>query len=242
MDSELQIKIIADGADQVAELLGTSLDNTEDIDFDTLDQLTVNNVNIYYNKNTNGGGLHRQEFFVHALKEFYPNQVFDHCLDWCAGVGFIGLSILANNKCRQLTCIEQYQPAVNICRYSVQNLPEKLKSAVAVCHSNTIKTLPPDRQYDLIVGNPPWSPGHLLTSHDQRLFGDCNWQAHQDFFANVKQRLSLNGVIMLVEGITVSGPGDFNHMIKHNGLEIDRVFVFPGPVVSSWFMTIRHST
>jgi 16S rRNA G966 N2-methylase RsmD len=242
MNSELHIKIIADGAQQVAELLKVLPDNTEDTDFNTLDQLTVNGVNIYYNNSTNGGGLYRQEFFVHALREFYPDRVFDHCLDWCAGVGFIGLSILANNKCRQLTCIEQYQPAVDICQYSVENLPEKLKSAVTVCHGNTVKTLPSNQQYDLIVGNPPWSPGHLLTAHDQRLFGDLDWQAHQDFFANIKQRLAPDGVIMLVEGITVSGPGDFNHMIKHSGLEIDRVFVFPGPVVSSWFMTIRHCT
>ena len=126
MDSELHIKIIADGVQQVTALLEDTLDQTENINFDALDQvLRVNGVDIYFTNSTNGGGLHRQEFFVHALKQFYPNQVFDHCLDWCAGVGFIGLSILANNNCRQLTCIEQYQPAVDICRYSVQNLPEK---------------------------------------------------------------------------------------------------------------------
>lgn len=237
----MDLKIIAQGAKEISALLQATPTDTEEVRFEELEKITINGVDIYYNSSTNGGGLHRQEFFVHALNTLYPGRVFDHCLDWCAGVGFIGLSILANNLCQQLTCIEQYRPAVDICWHTVTKLPKHLSTKVAVSHSDTIQSLFAEQQYDLIVGNPPWSPGQLLTATDQRLFADRNWKAHRDFFANVKKRLAPNGVIMLVEGITVSGPGDFNRMITGNGLAIDQVFIFPGPVVSSWFMTIKHS-
>ena len=102
--------------------------------------------------------------------------------------------------------------------------------------------MPNSYKFDLIVGNPPFRGGKLITKDASfaRRGADPGFKIHKRFFDSVKNYLTPDGIIILDEGSQFSGPADFKSMIEDNGLIISKVFEFTDNGFD-YFMVIEHA-
>ena len=91
-----------------------------------------------------------------------------------------------------------------------------------------------DKQFDLVVGNPPHWGNVADAKHSLQKFGnyapindrllqvlvDDGWKTHLSFFQNMKKLLKKDGKILLQENNTGSNPELFAQLIKDTGLKI----------------------
>lgn len=201
---------------------------------------------VYFSKEMEGGGLHFGQNYPRVLRYLYPNQQFDHCLEWCAGAAFIGFRILSDGICKRLTLLEAYRPAVDACRVTSTDMPARCATNVNVVHGNKIKQLDMQIKFDLVVGNPPhfavvpsWFGEHDIANAN-RICVDKDWQTHQEFFANIKTRLAPNGVILLQENINGSSVHEFREFIESHGLRVGRC-IRETACPEFWYLEVLHA-
>jgi tRNA1(Val) A37 N6-methylase TrmN6 len=239
-DNKKNLKILADSKLQVDELCNNQIveDNIKTNEWHLIE---LNDIIVHYTSEMIAGGIERQDYFVRSIKHFYPNKKFNNCLEWCSGAGFIGFSLLGAGICEHLVFADKYKPALDACEKTILTVPTELQEKIQTRHINKISQLPLEDKFDLVVANPPWFPVNLLThsSGQRRLAVDPGFDIHKEFFKNIKKHLSLNGIIVLIEGINCTGPLDFKQMIESNGLVITKVFTFTN--TNSYMMVITHS-
>jgi predicted RNA methylase len=169
-------------------------------------------ISIIYKRNLDGGGTtFGQDFIPFLRSRGMPKQ--ERVFEWCAGPGFIGLSLLAHGMGETL-CLADINPAaVETCEQTIRR--NKLEGRVAVYQSDNLKSIPPTEQWDLVVSNPP----HYPDRGDLRAY-DPDWRIHREFFATVGAFLKPGGVIVLQENNQGSTVADFRSMIEESGLDI----------------------
>lgn len=196
----------------------------------------INDVTVYYDDELDGGGTNFGHDFTPVIKLLYPNKTFNNCLEWCAGPGFIGFGLLANDICKNLYLAEIFKPAIQCCNKTIACLPLRFADRlIETIHLSSVSEIAPDKMFDLVVASPPFfnrsdkiygarvlSVNNSLPSH--RLTTDTNWNIHRDFYKNVKKHLSKDGIILLQEEMWHSGPDTFHDMIHESGLEITDCF------------------
>ena len=86
-----------------------------------------------------------------------------------------------------------------------------------------------------------------MLDHDNlsRIAVDKDWQAHKNFYTNIKSHLALDGVILMQENAAGSSVKEFESMINQAGLEITDVFVDDEygnfmPSVKIYYIEIKH--
>jgi len=157
-----------------------------------------NGLEIFYTEDLDGGGNKQFTDFLDCLRIF--NKRYNHCLEWCAGHGAIGFSILDANFCEQLTLVEKYLPAMFVNKVNIAH--NRLEKVEHYC-SDSVKNLPNNLQFDLVVANPPHSsirhnPLDTVDNiHNDRICFDINWESHKDFFNNIINYLAHNADILL---------------------------------------------
>jgi methylase of polypeptide subunit release factors len=173
---------------------------------------------VHYKKHLDGGGTYFGQDFIPLLKSWgMPKQ--KRAFEWCAGPGFIGLSILAHGLCETL-CLADINPeAVEACLRTIAG--NRLQPRVTVYRSDNLKDIPPSEKWDLVVSNPPhFDDGYYeaeLRAHDP------GWQLHREFLRDVGRHLNPGGVIVLQENNNGSTAATFRQMIEDAGLKV--VFV-----------------
>ena len=188
--------------------------------------LRVNDIDIHYTNETNGGGDNFMPEYVKVIKEWYGKV--DSVLEWCSGPGFIGYGILAAGLCNSVAFSEIYSPAIDMCRHtaSVNNLDVKI-------YTNENLDDVQDK-FDLIVGNPPhWckeeyavqalqslNSSHPLNSRVKQVLIDEDWNTHKSFYKNMKRMLKQDGKILLQENATGSNPQFWSSMTNEVGLKV----------------------
>ena len=243
--SPRNIKILASTAEEIDNLCQHSEENffvENNVSNEPFKILNKHGIDIYYAKSQMGGGEQRLEYFNQALQELFPTRIFNNCLEWCAGPGPIGFSLLGNNTCHNLVLAEIYKPSIESCKKTIANLDKKYLDKVKVHHLKDISSLPNSYKFDLIVGNPPFRGGKLITKDASfaRRGADPGFKIHKRFFDSVKNYLTPDGIIILDEGSQFSGPADFKSMIEDNGLIISKVFEFTDNGFD-YFMVIEHA-
>ena len=185
----------------------------------------VNNLDVYYTNETNGGGDLFALEYMQVVKEWY-NKV-DHVLEWCSGPGFIGYSFLATELCNNISFNDMYEPAIiELQKTKEQNNLENV-SIYTGSNLDNIK----NTQFDLVVGNPPhWSNIQSASNalgfdvsqynHIKDILVDTDWNAHRSFYKNMKRLLAPQGKILLQENGSGSTPKAFEEMITEAGLKI----------------------
>ena len=221
-----------------------------------------NKIDVYYPENSDGGGIIFGQEYVELIQQRYPNRIFQDCFEWCAGPGFIGFAILANDLCRHLHLMDFYQPVIDGIKHTLD--ANKCADKVSVYVNNDVALLP-DTKFDLIVANPPHFPNiykfkykaslenriidklQVLTNdeHTCRICVDDHWQAHRNFFKNIKSHLTEDGIILLQENMAGSSVTDFKDMIDAADLMITDCFPSPAhaDIVSSikiYYIEIQH--
>lgn len=205
----------------------------------------IGDISVYCDGHLNGGGSGYGQEIAYVLKFYYPDRVFDSCLEWCCGAGFIGFKILQSGISRNLYLSDVYRPAIIACDTTISHLPDSYKTrTIKTLHTGDIAEFDPDLQFDLIVSNPPhwdWTIKPFREAfNDHRICADNGWKIHENFFLHIKKHLSPDGVILLQENASASGPDTFRHMIESNGLKIHRCFQTTANR-DYWYLEIHHS-
>lgn len=181
---------------------------------------------VFYHSWMDGGGTWFGQEYVDIIRERYSGRVFERCYEWCSGPGYIGFNILDHGLCGSLCVSDVYQPAIQAIHETIKN--NKLHNVSAYA-TGTVSQLPENEKFDLVVANPP----HFLScpgdENYQRIAVDQNWAAHQEFFANIRQHLLPNGVILLQENQSgsMNREQDFAPFIDAAGLQITAVVDSP---------------
>lgn len=186
-----------------------------------------------------GGGTWFGQEYVDIIRQHYPDRVFERCYEWCAGPAFIGYSILDHGLCKSLCASDIYPEAIERVKETaeIHNLAN-----VSAYATGTVVGLPEHEQFDLVVANPP----HFLEcpgdEHYQRIAVDQNWAAHQEFFANIRQHLLPDGIILLQENQagSLNREQDFEPFIAAAGLEIISVFNSPAHYTPEHYTQIYY--
>jgi methylase of polypeptide subunit release factors len=184
--------------------------------------IEINKTKVFCSKNTAGGGQTFGQDFVPLLNEIYPGRIFDSCLEWCAGPGFIGISLYNSGICNKITFFEKHSEAIaQLERTKIEN---NFGDEFTIIHDEDVSRL--IGTYDLIVANPPHFSDEIyfLRNGPKHLWLDKDWKVHINFFNNIKKNLSKNGVILLQECSMSNAYSSFDKLLKDTGLKIVRSF------------------
>lgn len=170
-----------------------------------IEQLTFENgMKIEWVRGLDGGGPTQYTDFLNYLK--VGKRKYTHCLEWCAGLGAIGYSILDAGICDQLSLLDLYEPAQE---WAITNAHNN-NITVNFYLTDTINKIPQGTKFDLVVANPPHCVDikHILgascaseTDRDTitRLTLDQDWAIHKEFFSNISKYLVPGADIILSE-------------------------------------------
>lgn len=220
----------------------------------------VNDIDVYYTNETNGGGNAFAEDYCNAINGLYPDQTFENAFEWCSGPGFIGYALMSAGLCKRITLNDVHQPALDmaeITRLKNINYTDK----ISIYQGSTIDSIPESEKFDLVVANPPhYSSRHTATTslgfdklgitisgHQAEILIDKNWQAHTNFYKSIKKRLAPDGIILIQENQTGSPYriGNFVQMIENAGLRVTGQFnslehYDKGTPMQIYYIEVRH--
>jgi methylase of polypeptide subunit release factors len=220
----------------------------------------VNDLDVYYTNETNGGGNAFAEDYCNAVDGLFPNRTFENALEWCSGPGFIGLAMLATGICKRITLNDLHQPAMDMAE--ITKLKNPLYSdKISIYPGSTLANIPKSEKFDLVVANPPHylskffasrslgydKMGIVIGPRNAEILVDENWQAHTTFYNEIKKLLAPNGIILIQENQSGSHhrTGSFNMIIENVGLEIIRDFdseehYDPNSAMQIYYLGIQH--
>jgi len=189
-----------------------------------MEELTFDNgFCLKWSEGLDGGGSTQYTDFLDLLLS--KGKRYDHCLEWCSGLGAIGYSILDAGLCNRVSFMDMYEPAKDciIINAITNNVEEK----VNFYHYDAIKKLP-NVKFDLVVANPPHSPdpSDISGEHSHRLTIDTYWDIHNEFFTNIKGYLNPGADVFLSE---ISRFSEHLRAAKDNGLKF--VGSYPAPAL-----------
>lgn len=213
--------------------------------FKTRKIYTAGTIDVFYENALNGGGMKQAGYYLDIIKSKYKNRIFKKCYEWCSGPGFIGFSLLGHGLCKSVCFSDIYSPAIDCVKDSI---------AYNDCNGTAylgkdLSCLPATEIFDLVVANPPHfkqtADFHSTSKHDIRINVDLDWQAHKDFFSNIKKNLALDGIILLQENTDGSALDVFLPFINQSGLKITDVFCnrdYCSDQNSLYYIELTHAT
>ena len=187
--------------------------------------LTVgdNPAQVLYTSDLDGGGTWFGQDYIEVLKNRYPDRTFPKCYEWCSGPGFIGYAILANGLSETICFTDIHDPAILATEQSAK--VNGWEDRVTAYLLKDLALLPSYERFDLVVSNPPhFQKTVSYDSNRNRLCTDLGWQAHKNFYKNIKQHLTNDGIILIQENVKQSTIDDFKDFIDTAGLEITDSF------------------
>lgn len=185
-------------------------------------------LSVFYHPSHDGGGLTYGQEYVDIIKKRYSHRKFDRAFEWCSGPGFIGFSLLDHELCQHITLSDIYYPALEYAKETANYPSNFCSQMVSTYLLEDLSLLPDHEQFDLVVSNPPHADGFDTEdqwfSNTNRLTSDINWEAHKNFFENIKDHLSPDGIILLQENHAGSTIETFRPWIENAGLKITDSF------------------
>jgi hypothetical protein len=198
-------------------------------------------LNVFYLAGQNGGGTGFGQDYISVINKKYPNRVFHKAYEWCAGPGFIAYSLLDHGICKNICLSDIHDPALLCAEETMMYVSNQVKNNVSIYLLKDLALLPRHEMFDLVVANPPHAPvyevEHLLTDNRNRITSDINWEAHRNFFANIKNNLTDDGVILLQENHAGSTLEDFLPFIENSGLKVTDHFLS-----TNWYESDKDHT
>jgi SAM-dependent methyltransferase len=170
-------------------------------------------VAVSWRADLDGGGRAFGQDYVPIVGQLFGRV--GRLLEFCAGPGFIGFSLLARGLCDSLALVDINPEAVEVARETVRR--NGLEDRVSVYESNVLDGVPAGERFDLVVANPP----HFLESpvgQPSRITDDPGWHIHRRFYRDVGHFLAPGGSVLLQENSEGSRPEDFYPMLTEGGL------------------------
>jgi len=197
--------------------------------FTNIKQVSYNNITMNYI--ISGGGDTFGQHYINFFENYYSKSIFDNevsILEWCAGAGFIGFSLLAHALCKNITFIEQEITDV-ICSNLTIGMNNIQDNALSI-HSNTVSAIDASTKFDIIVGNPPHFGDDISNAISSgsipRITNDQNWTTHHNFFKEIQKNMHNNSRIILIENNkdVPTGFRELTHIANVNGLQVINVY------------------
>jgi hypothetical protein len=186
-------------------------------------------INVFHLKGQDGGGTGHGQDYISVIDKKYPNRVFHKAYEWCSGPGFIAYSLLDHGICKNICLSDIHDPALLCAEETMMYTFNQVKDNVSIYLLKDLALLPKHEMFDLVVANPPhasvYEVENLLHDNRNRITSDINWEAHQNFFANIKNNLTDDGIILLQENHAGSTLEDFLPFIKNSGLKVTDHFL-----------------
>jgi len=219
-DSDIEIFYEGNGYQELNKL-------SNSVESNSVEKFSVaKDFDVLYTKEIDGFGRYHSQIYPMVLAKIYPGQQFNNCLEWCAGPGFIGFRLMADNVVNSLTMMDLYAPALEACENTWKNRPPRLEQkTMETVQGSTVDCLE-NRLFDLIVANPPNFDNNDLyptITNKYRITQDPNWQSHNNFFLNIKKNLTPNGKILLMKHKDGSQPSGHLTSIRDGGLKLNRI-------------------
>ena len=171
-----------------------------------------------------GGGRWWASEFPRILEPVFPGRVFEKCFDWCSGPGYCGFEVLDYGMCNSLVLGDIHTLAIEYANRTINDPENNCKDRVVAYNISRIDQLPTTEKFDLVIGNPPHTDKiNLELDADQtRILSDVGWKSHREFFQNIGNYLTDDGVILLCENASPgAGPRHiFEPMATANGFKI----------------------
>lgn len=154
--------------------------------------IKYNDIEVVYRENLHGGGIRFGQQYIPVVKEKFGHV--EHVFEFCAGPGFIGFSLLANNLCDKLTLADINPEAVKVCNETI--IKNNLESTVTTYLSDCLDNVPETEKWDLVVGNPP----HVFTESEEEYKKDITlynpqFNIHKKFYRDIRKFLKPTGSI-----------------------------------------------
>ena len=181
-------------------------------------KIKYRNIEVSFLWPLNGGGIMYAYEFAHIILKKIGKV--EHAFEYCAGPGFIGFNLLANNLCDRLTLADTNPRSVELIKETIKS--NHLQDKVTVYHSDCLDAIPEKEKWDLVVSNPPW----VLSSKDKKDIMVCDPESrvHEKFFRDINKFLKPNGSILFIEGAEFTNANSFKDMIEKNGLSMAASF------------------
>ena len=182
-----------------------------------------NDINIFYRKNENGGGMDFGQDYINIIKNKYGPQ--EKLFEFCSGPGFIGFSLLGAGLIKEkLILSDVHTPLKDSINKTLDN--NNLRNIECLFYNvGKVKDIT-ETDIDFIVSNPPHfnEDPHWLNKIEDRIYKDYDWQIHKEFYGSIRDKLSNSGTILIQENKLGSEVKDFESMIKKSGLKITSYF------------------
>lgn len=178
-------------------------------------QTFPNGTTLYWTDGSDGGGTTQYADFTDILSN--STKVYNRGLEWCAGLGAIGFSIMDIKKCNTFAFMDLYSIALDDVKFTSE--ANNITDRVTTYQCDEVNKIPKHEKFDLIVANPPHCfnpfPGDNI-DHAIRLVVDQDWKIHKEFFNNITSYLLPDADIFLSEtGIYQ----EHIQLAKQNGLK-----------------------
>ena len=178
-----------------------------------------------------GGGLEMVDELVNVIKTTGKSS-YDRGCEWCAGFGVLGFDILGLGLAKHMVFTDYFAAAIENClaTASKNNISDKVTGYI----SGTIKGIP-NEKWDLVISNPPHVfdkeyfietlPGGRENNYNIdnscRLIVDQNFAIHKEFFKNIKEKLTKDADVYLIEALK---DGFINEWAEQAGLYVHATY------------------
>jgi 16S rRNA G1207 methylase RsmC len=186
---------------------------------------------VEYPNYLNGGGLDMVDELVNVIRTT-GKASYDRGCEWCAGFGVLGFDVLGLGLAKHMVFTDYYSEAIKNCldTASKNNISDKVTGYI----SGTIKGIP-NEKWDLVISNPPHVfdkeffietlPGGKENNYNIdnscRLIVDQNFAIHKEFFKNIKEKLTKDADVYLIEALK---DGFINEWANQAGLYVHATY------------------
>jgi methylase of polypeptide subunit release factors len=180
--------------------------------------VTCGTVTISYPPDLDAGGSVLWRNYVDFVKE-YIGPV-PRVLEWCAGPGFFGFSLLASSLCESVCFVDINPKAIEACRATAER--NHLEDRISGYVSDGLNALPSSESFDLVIANPPHSGTADCYPEwgSPLIYMDTNWAIHRQFYRTVGRFLKSGADVILLENSELSNCDTFREMIEQGGLQL----------------------
>ncbi len=155
---------------------------------------------VHYAPELDGGGSFLARPFLAYLRRAGRAR-YGRCFEWCAGPGFIGVTLLRAGLVSDLVLADN-NPRV---APWVDRTRDSNRLALTYYQSDNFRDVPAHERFDLVVANPPnycrLNPEHpkYRQRRDDPRPNDRGWRIHQDFYATVTAHLNPGAELFISE-------------------------------------------
>jgi hypothetical protein len=159
------------------------------------------------------GGMAFGRDFPRVLNELGIGRC-TRLLEFGAGPGYIGYSLLAAGWCETLALCDIDAESIATARHTATF--NGLDDLVTAYVSDALDAIPDSERWDLVVANPPHFLPDPARSHDVQVF-DPDWSVHRRFYTRLERHMNPGAVAVIAENRAGSDPDVFAEMIVAGG-------------------------